>query len=274
MKDPAWRWISASVKGTSHLASGTECQDNHSCAEVTTEDGPILLAFASDGAGSARRSAVGSQMICDSMRSQVMQFFEDQGHVEEINARLVASWIEQFRDEVILEAESKGIPDREFACTILGAIVGPASAAFFQVGDGAIVYSLPTRNEYLLAFWPERGEYENTTCFATQADVLQHIQFALINDTVFEVALFSDGLQRLALSYQTREPHQPFFSGFFPMLRSTTSVDLPHMNEQLAQFLDSPRVNGRTDDDKTLILAVLNLSSGAGEAHEHVGGVG
>ncbi len=233
-----------------------------------------MVAFASDGAGSASRAAVGSRIICDTMRSQVMDFFEEQGHMEEINARLVAGWIEQFRNEVILEAGSEGIPDREFACTILGAIVGPASAAFFQVGDGAIVYSIPTQNEYLLAFWPERGEYENTTCFATQADVLQHIQFALIKNTVSELALFSDGLQRLALSYQTRGPHQPFFGGLFPLLRSAKTVDLLHMNEQLAQFLDSPRVNDRTDDDKTLILAVLNLGAVAGEAHEYVGGVG
>lgn len=258
MNGIAWRWIAASVRGTSHLTSGTECQDSHICGEVDSNHGPILLAFVSDGAGSAKRSAAGSRLLCDLMMSEAQQYFTEQGEIEQLNARVIANWIEQFRSEIILQADAEGLADREFACTLLGAILGPTSSAFFQVGDGAIVYSLSEGAEYTLAFWPERGEYENTTFFVTQASFFDQLQFAVIDRRVAETALFSDGLQRLALNYQTQGAHQPFFNGIFPGVRSVSTANLPQLNEQLIQFLNSPKVNDRTDDDKTLLLAVAN----------------
>lgn len=260
MNGTAWRWIAASVKGTSHLTSGTECQDSHKCSEIDSEHGPILLAFVSDGAGSAKRSAAGSRLLCDLMLSESHQFFTEQGQLDQLNARVIAGWIEQFRSEIILQADTEGLTDREFACTLLGAILGPTSAAFFQVGDGAIVYSSDKGGDYTLAFWPERGEYENTTFFVTQATFFDQLQFAIIDRPVVEAALFSDGLQRLALNYQTQGAHQPFFNGIFPGVRSVSTEKLPRLNEQLAQFLDSPKVNERTDDDKTLLLAVAKTA--------------
>ena len=119
----------------------------------------------------------------------------------------------------MLKSASEGITDREYACTLLGAIVGPSSAIFFQIGDGAIVFSLGS--EYRLAFWPERGEYENTTYFVTQADFFQRLQFVSLGQRVEQVALLSDGLQRLALDYSAKAPHQAFFNGFFPSVRNS-----------------------------------------------------
>jgi hypothetical protein len=251
-----WRWISASVRGTSHLLSGTECQDSHLCVEMSSSDGPILAAFVSDGAGSAKRSAEGSKLLCEILRDQSEQYFAEQGRVSEINSRLVAQWIEQFRNEVILLADGEGISDREFACTVLGALIGYDSACFFQVGDGAIVYSALSGGPYRLCFWPNRGEYENTTYFATQPTFCEQLQFKFADEVLTEVALLSDGLQRLALNYQTQEAHEPFFRGLFASARSMPPDQFPSVNEQLSKYLDSPKVNERTDDDKTLILAI------------------
>ena len=65
MSELSWRWISASVIGSSHTTTGSECQDSHLCNEIQTPNGQVLLAFVSDGAGSAAKSAIGSRMICD-----------------------------------------------------------------------------------------------------------------------------------------------------------------------------------------------------------------
>jgi hypothetical protein len=263
MNPSRWHWISASVRGTSHLSSGTECQDSHFCAQIPSSEGEILVALVSDGAGSAKRSAIGSQMICEVMHEQAEQYFAEQGQLSQINRRLIANWIELFRNEVILRADGEGVSDRDFACTLLGVLVGPNSAVMFQIGDGAIVYSPSPATPYKLAFWPERGEYENTTYFATQPTFLEQLQFSLLDEQVAEVALLSDGIQRLALNYQTREPHQPFFAGFFPTLRSTAAGDLRSISDKLAEYLDSPKINERTDDDKTLVLAVADTSTEA-----------
>ena len=256
MNRTRWRWISASVKGTSHVKSATECQDSHLCEELNSDDGEVLLLLVSDGAGSAQRSAIGSRLLCETIREEVVKYLAEEGQVSLINSRLIANWIETFRSEVILLAEGEGLTEREFACTLVGAVIGSRTAAFFQVGDGAAVYSLTAGGPYRLAFWPERGEYENTTYFATQATFFEQLQFLLLDGSVSEACILSDGLQRLALNYQTREAHSPFFGGLFPSVRSTPEVELTAMGEKLSSYLDSPKVNERTDDDKTLILAV------------------
>jgi Protein phosphatase 2C len=256
MTELSWRCVSASVVGTSHTATGLECQDNHLCREIQTARGRVLLAIVSDGAGSAAKSAVGSQLLCEVLLDKTLEFFREQGDVHQLNLRLIANWVQFFRDEITLQAEADGLSDRDYACTLLGVIVGEQASAFFQVGDGAIVYSTASNDQVpILAFWPERGEYENTTFFVTQATFLDQLQFSLIPEQIVEVALLSDGLQRLALNYQTKSAHQPFFAGFFAPLRHTTRQDIPALNVQLANYLNSPRVNERTDDDKTLILA-------------------
>ncbi len=251
--------------GTSHRSGGVECQDNHLCDEISSREGSVLLAVSSDGAGSASRSAVGSRLICELIREQAVQYFVEEGCVKLLNQRLVASWVNAFRDEIILQADAEGATERDFACTLVGSIVSPSAAAFFQIGDGAVVYSAGISGLYSLGFWPDRGEYENTTYFATQADFLEQLRFLLIEDHVAEVALLSDGLQRLALDYQTQSPHQQFFSGFFPAIRNTSPSKLARLEQQLNEYLDSPKINERTDDDKTLVLAVCCDSEQDGE---------
>ena len=67
--------------------------------------------------------------------------------------------------------------------------------------------------------------------------------------------MFSDGLQRLALVYQSQTVHEPFFEPMFAELRNADLQTCNSLSDQLARFLDSPKINERTDDDKTLVLA-------------------
>jgi hypothetical protein len=63
----------------------------------------------------------------------------------------------------------------------------------------------------------------------------------------------TDGLLRLVLNCQ-HQPHVPFFQ---PLLTVGVEVDHEaHGNGQLADFLTSERVCARTDDDKTVVLAL------------------
>jgi hypothetical protein len=65
----------------------------------------------------------------------------------------------------------------------------------------------------------------------------------------------------LALSYASKSAHQPFFARMFAALRKVG--DREDLVVPLRQFLDSPAVNDRTDDDKTLVLATRgHLASG------------
>jgi hypothetical protein len=73
-------------------------------------------------------------------------------------------------------------------------------------------------------------------------------------EPVDELALFTDGLQMLALHFASRSAHRPFFEPLFTTLREAANPEA--LGGPLREFLDSPAVNERTEDDKTLVLAI------------------
>ena len=77
----------------------------------------------------------------------------------------------------------------------------------------------------------------------------------LIDRSIDEVAIFTDGLQGLALHYESRRAHTPFFQPMFAWMRPAGSGYCEGLSSSLTSFLNSKKVNDRTDDDKTLILA-------------------
>jgi hypothetical protein len=131
------------------------------------------------------------------------------------------------------------------------AVIGPLSAAFSQIGDGAIVIDGPDGYEFV--FWPDSGEYANTTRFLADVGHAEHIRCYCITRSIQDLAVLTDGLQMLALNYAETRVHDPFFKPMFEVLRSAPSGET--LKAALDAFLDSERVNQRTDDDKTLLLA-------------------
>jgi hypothetical protein len=127
--------------------------------------------------------------------------------------------------------------------------------ACLQIGDGVVVVADSEEQVYGHVFWPDRGEYANTTHFVTQDEALEHLRFASVRREIVEVALLTDGLQSIALNYQQQTAHQPFFGGLFAPLRTAEEGWSSELSKSLMEFLSSPRVNEKTDDDKTLVLA-------------------
>lgn len=199
----------------------------------------------------------------------------------DVTEAFVSAWIARFQGEVGARAEAEGLAARDFACTTLAAVVGSESFCLFQIGDGAIVYSLHDDAEtYHCAFWPQRGEYENLTYFTTDDAAQEYADFLARDRRVDEIALFTDGLQRLALRYESRAPHTPFFRPMFAPVRSAPPGFSCGLSKDLGRFLDSDRINGFTDDDKTLVLATRRNSverrdsSGNHEVRPTGGGLG
>jgi hypothetical protein len=129
-------------------------------------------------------------------------------------------------------------------------VAGAESSAFFQVGDGAMI--LRRCGVYGVVFWPQSGEYANSTNFLTSDDFREQLAFSAAGGCS-DVALMTDGLERLALRFDSQTPHIPFFDPLFRALRAAD--DVAGLNEGLRQFLASESVQSRSDDDKTLILA-------------------
>src|SRR5262249_55721179 len=109
---------------------------------------------------------------------------------------------------------------------------------------------------YELAFWPDNGEYANTTRFLTDDDYRDHLRIEVVDRSISELAALTDGLQMLALDFVMMRAHDRFFAPLFRTVRNGPGVDT--LRDSLLNFMDSKRVNDRTDDDKTLVLATRN----------------
>jgi hypothetical protein len=176
--------------------------------------------------------------------------------VGDLGREFITQWFDRFLEAVNELAESNGYRVKDYACTLSAAIIGTEQAVFIQVGDGTIVVSQQAEpGEYGWVFWPEKGDYENETVFLTSPNAQAHIQFESHVRRYDEVAIFTDGLQRLALQLANQAAHAPFFRGVFHPLVKEQEGHAAGLSQHLAEFLGSPRINDRTDDDKTLIIA-------------------
>ena len=215
-----------------------------------------IVAVVADGAGSACRAEIGAELAGSLFLGEMGTFYACGHRAGVLSRQFFEDWLSHFREEVRARAETEGLAPRDFACTLVAAIVEDDRAAFVQVGDGAIVIAAPADPAgYSCVFWPQRGEYANTTYFATDVDARTRLEFSSYEGRVEEIALFTDGMQSLALEYQSQTAHAPFFRPVFAPIRAGPRGHAEKLSSALASFLGSARVNARTDDDKTLILA-------------------
>ncbi len=249
-----WRYVQAAVPGVAHRLSGGECQDACAVQALTLPDGSPALALAiADGAGSATRSRQGAEQACQILLTECTAWLA-QAHEADWTPTVAASWVHGVQTALTQQATGAGLPVREFACTLLGAVIAADWALFLQIGDGAMV--IDAGEGYRPVFWPQGGEYPNETFFVTDVNVADRLECALLTAPVTEIALLTDGLQPLALHYQSRQAHLPFFRPLFQCLRDYPETGcLLELATALERFLDSPAINQRTHDDKTLILA-------------------
>lgn len=261
-----WRLIGASVTGTSHAKSGLPCQDAHAYREVA---GCALLVVA-DGAGSAERSDAGAQCASQAALAALADALAAAGGWpadSKLWRDLFAAAYGAARARLEQLSTSAGLPDRAFATTLLCAALSDQGLAVAQLGDGIAAAFSPTADPQLSGDWflaaePQRGEYANETYFLSQSDALQNLEVRVYSEPVRALALMTDGLLRLVLGGDHR-PHVPFFQ---PLLTFGVEVDdEAHGSGLLADFLASERVCARTDDDKTVVLA-LRLPPGWGVA--------
>jgi hypothetical protein len=250
-----WKLLCESARGTSHERSGQPCQDYAFGSVTLAGEETVLVLACADGAGSAALADEGATIACQTITRVIFDACEQGLSIGGLDQSVALQWYREVRERLEAEAARRGVVVRELACTLLTAVVGQSTAAFVQIGDGAIVTL--EQEEYRTVFWPQRGEYANTTNFLTGPEFEKFLEFHRHEGMVDEIALMTDGLQMLALDFARQKAHAPFFRQLFLQLRNTTSAD--DLVVPLKDFLNSTRVNERTDDDKTLVLATRRL---------------
>jgi hypothetical protein len=217
-----------------------------------------FVACVADGAGSSQHSDVGSQIACRTIVDQATRFLESQ-KLDNLQLEDALLWCDGVRAQLKEKADELGCSVREFATTLCTAIITADLSVFFQIGDGAII--LGNDIVYGIVFWPQIGEYANTTNFITSDEYESQLEFITTTSRCTKIALMTDGMERLALRFDTQIPHVPFFDPLFRALRTTNDVN--GLNDGLRAFLGSDSIHNRTDDDKTLVLATRRVDGSA-----------
>lgn len=244
-----WRFAVARVTGSSHLRTGTPCQDRAGCALLP---GGTLVAAIADGAGSASRAELGAATAIQAALGRLRLDLADPAADPTSALRGAAL---HARDAILTLAKEEGEEARSYTSTLLLVAVTPRGGGALQIGDGVMVVGTGG-DGWSWMFWPQRGEYANTTFFLTDDDAPGHMEVGAFGGTPTDVAVMTDGLEPLALHYASRSVHEPFFEGMFqPLVDAGGSHEIGHLSTSLETFLSSERIRGRTDDDVSLILA-------------------
>lgn len=248
-----WRLVYASEVGTSHEHTATPCQD--SCwaqVDQLASGEPLLSVFVADGAGSAAKGGEGAELAIEAAAAFVAKKLK-QGEFG-LSDTLATDIVLAVRERVYAAADAAGLKARDFACTFLGVLSSAHGTLVLQIGDGGVV--LDTGSGLEVAVVPMSGEFVNMTHFVTDEDAVTVLATKAYPDRALKVAAFTDGIQRLALNLATNTPHEPFFAPFFNGMAKATAEQEDMLQGLLVKFLGSAPVNERTDDDKTLALAL------------------
>ncbi len=249
----SWKFTHASVTGKAHTDRGEDGQDFSRAGTIQIAEREYFIGLAADGAGSTSDGGRGAEIACRTLFENIVATVRDKPLLSEITDEDTRGWVTAARDAVRAEADQSGRRLREYACTVLGAVAGEGNALFFQIGDGAIVTG--SGAEFETVFWPEQGEYANTTYFITDDLFLDHLHIRHAGSPD-GIALFTDGLQNLVLSFLEKQAHPGFFRPLFDALRNDPGDRVPGFSDQLEIFLLRADISARSDDDKTLVLAV------------------
>jgi hypothetical protein len=244
-----WTWAAARCRGVMHAQAGGRLQDASVCfapSDLT------LVAAVCDGAGGASHGGQGAWLTCRAISQAARRHFAAGLCLPE--EAVLAAWVRGARERVAAAAARRQLTPRDFAATLVLAITTSRRTMIAHVGDGAVV-ARDAQGAWKALSWPEHGEYAAMTYFVTD-ETPDHVRICRHSEEVTALALFSDGIERLALDFATQQPHGPFFAGIVTPVDSSEVQGRDRALSQLLQrFLDSEAVNRRTQDDKTLILA-------------------
>ncbi|WP_213794963.1 PP2C family serine/threonine-protein phosphatase [Klebsiella aerogenes] len=249
----SWRLVYGSEVGTSHFSTQTPCQDRCLAGVEMLSDGqPLLSFFISDGAGSALRGGEGAELAVNAAAALMTERLRQQAF--ELNDALAVDIVLAIKESIAAAASASSLTARDYACTFLGVLSMENGTFIMQIGDGGVAVDCGEGMQVPLV--PMTGEYANMTWFVTDDDAVNVLATHFISSRARKVAAFTDGIQRLALNLADNTPHEPFFTPFFKVMASASPQQLAQLPNLLIKFLASPAVNQRTDDDKTLALAL------------------
>lgn len=259
-----WKIAETSLQGTSHLSSQTPCQDAHFTNVMHGKLRGDLIIAVSDGMGSAKHSHIASTLAVTTAvehiyrnagRHRYRWIYENtllrkfnpvQYHV------LLNEAVRLARKRILQEAQKRQHNPRDYACTLIIAVATANEWHVVHIGDGAAVGFRNADTVFTLSR-PENGEYANSTTPITASNWQSHVRYSQGHEPLDAIAVFSDGIQNLCINHQTGDAYEGFF---VPILRWFRGLPRnAKLDKACEQFLNSPKIRNKCDDDLTLVMA-------------------
>ncbi|KJH70313.1 PP2C family serine/threonine-protein phosphatase [Aliterella atlantica] len=261
-----WKAIARSTVGTSHIKHQMPCQDYGGYKVLNN----VLIGAVADGAGSAKYAETGAKLAVEKALAYLTGIeawlqkhkrfwqLQPQPLSEEQASKIFTKTTTKVIDALKMQAASAGYLFEDLACTLLVFIATPNWVAAMQIGDGFITVRCQQEAHQLL-FPPDKGEYINETTFVTSANALQAMRVEVRKGKPEYIFAATDGLERVAIRMSDFTPFAPFFQPLEEYLQETSNPE--QEDAYLMSFLNSDRLNARTDDDKTLLLCCYDDNS-------------
>lgn len=243
-----WNIIQCAVRGRSHIKSGIPCQDKTYSA-VYNDTYVIALA---DGAGSARLSHYGAEMVTKFIGSELIEKFDtyfsnnDGVFVKQQLMKGILKTLKQMANQLECEFE-------ELASTLLFVAVKYNQFIMAHIGDGIIGYLKD--DEIKIASQPENGEFVNTTIFTTSKDAIMTMK--LIKGDLGNIqgfVLMSDGTET---SLYSKKEHK-LADVLKKIMQMSTIISADKVQEQLKQSFENVIIKATTDDCSIAMLVKTN----------------
>lgn len=249
-------WLNggASVVGTSHLDSNTPCQD--SFAIEYSEDKNWIAVAVCDGAGSAKKSEVGSQLVANTFAKKLIYLSE------EFKTKQPGTWINDYiiqqvlnvRDELRKIANSDNLED--YHTTLVACLVGKTGGFVIHIGDGSLVGGVAFQDKNTLVIdydrfisEPQNGEYLNETFFITEPNWIKNIRVTPLPPLDWFL-IGTDGGSAFYLNHLNIDK-QDFITSFIAEVRKISPIE---WSVKIKKILEDDRAINVTNDDKTLIF--------------------
>jgi hypothetical protein len=243
-----WRSIGARATGRARGTHGAPCQDAFAYASLT--DDLVAIAVA-DGAGSAASSSIGAEVavaraivyltnVCDLLTAGATVW-----------RAAVRGAFEAARGSLVDLARVRNQPAGDFATTLQLVVASHDACCYGRLGAGGCVGRL--EDGALLSLSPTAGyPFVNGASLLTSATSEPDVFF--YPNALSACAVFTDGLEHLAMHLADWRPHRPFFAPLFEFV--AVSEHRAGAEHELGHYLRTKRFDERTDDDRTLVLAV------------------
>jgi hypothetical protein len=259
-----WKALARSAPGINHVSRGLPCQDYG--AYQCFDEGNTIVGAVADGAGSSKHSELGAKLAVKIalLYTQKWLTFLKKRRVKlsslpkQALSKHLHKTVEAVKNFLEKVAIARNHTANDFNCTLLLFIATPNWVAAMQIGDGFIVVK-PVNGNYRLVFEPDKGEFINQTNFVTSLHVLQEARIEVLLDKYEFVCASTDGLERLAIRTADWVPGSGFFMPLEDYMHATPHPETE--DQYVLEFLNSERLNARTDDDKTLLLCLYKDNS-------------